>query len=78
MKSATIEDLQTRLPQVLSWLRSGEDVVVKGEAPAVRPAVQPEQKVDWSQSAVFRDRTGEPVLSREQIEELFEDMRGPY
>ena len=38
-----------------------------------------EQKVDWSQSAAFqRDRTGEPVLSRQDLDELYEEMGGRY
>ena len=78
MKTATLEDLTTRLSTVLAWVRSGEDVIVKGESP-VRPAAPAAPgKVDWSQSTAFRDRTGEPVLSHKDLAELFEDMRGPY
>lgn len=76
MKTATLHDLQTRLHAVLAWVKGGEDVMVKGE-PVVRPEA-PEQKVDWSQSAAFRDRTGEPVLTQRDLDELFEEMRGPY
>ena len=78
MKTATLNDLQTRLDTVLDWVRSGEDVVVKGEPVA---ALAPEEKktVDWTKSAAFqRDRTGEPVLTQQDIDELFEHMRGPY
>ena len=90
MKTATLEDLQTRLPAVLAWVRSGEDVIVKGE-PVARPAEE-DEKVDWSKSAVFkrpnpvdlsnstvyRDRTGEPVLSQADLDALFDHLRGPY
>ena len=78
MKTATLHDLQTRLGTVLDWVRSGEDVVVKGE-PVAPLALQEEKKVDWTKSAAFqRDRTGEPVLTQQDIDELFDYMRGPY
>jgi antitoxin (DNA-binding transcriptional repressor) of toxin-antitoxin stability system len=77
MKTVTLNDLQTRLPTVLGWVRGGEDVMVKGEHVA-RPVAQPEPRVDWSQSTGFRDRTGETVLTQHDLDELFEDMRGPY
>ena len=50
--------------------------MVKGE-PLARPEA-PEQEVDWTKSAAFRDRTGEPVLTQRDLDELFEEMRGPY
>ena len=77
VKTATLHDLQTRLGTILAWVQGGEDVVVKGEpvAPAETTA---EKKVDWSKSAAFRDRTGEPVLTQQDIDELFDYMRGPY
>ena len=77
MKTATLNDLQTRLDTVLAWVRSGEDVVVKGE-PVAPPAPPEEKTVDWSKSTGFRDRTGETVLSQQDLDELFDDMRGPY
>ena len=76
MRTATLHDLQTRLAAVLAWVKGGEDVMVKGE-PVARPEA-PEQKVDWSRSAAFRDRTGEPVLTQRDLDELFEEIRGPY
>ena len=76
MKTATLEDLQTRLPAVLAWVESGEDVVVKGEPVAQLPAA--DAAVDWRKSTAFRDRTGEPVLSQQDLTELFDDLRGPY
>ena len=79
MKTATLHDLQTRLGTVLDWVRSGEDVVVKGE-PVAPEKTAAETKVDWSKSAAFRDRTGEPVLkmSKEELQEFYDDMRGRY
>ena len=76
MRTATLHDLQTRLHAVLAWVKGGEDVMLKGEPVAQRAAL--EQKVDWSQSAAFRDRTGEPVLTQRDLDDLFEEMRGPY
>ena len=79
MKTATLHDLQTRLGTVLDWVRSGEDVVVKGE-PVAPEKTTAETKMDWSKSAAFRDRTGEPMLkmSREELQEFYGDMRGRY
>lgn len=76
MKTATLEDLKTRLAVIVGWVEQGEDVVVKGE-PTARTGA-PDEKVDWSKSAVFRRRKGEPVLSQQDLDELFEDMRGPF
>lgn len=77
MQTATLDDLRNRLPTILAWLENGEDVVLKGK-PAAQPQPPVDEKVDWSKSAAFRDRTGEPILTQQDIDELFEDMRGPY
>jgi antitoxin (DNA-binding transcriptional repressor) of toxin-antitoxin stability system len=77
MKTATLNDLQTRLSTVLEWVRGGEDVVVKGE-PVAQPVPLVEKEVDWSKSAVFRRPKGEPVLTQKDLDELFDYMRGPY
>jgi hypothetical protein len=63
MRTATAHDLMTRLPTILAWLEAGEEVVVKPKA--VKPAAV-EAKVDWTQSAAFRDRTGERMLNAEE------------
>ena len=77
MKTATLEDLQTRLPAVLAWVRSGEDMIVKGK-PVARTACD-EEKVDWSKSAVFRRPKEEPIAMTEaEWQEFYQDMRGPY
>ena len=92
MKTATVDDLENRLAVVLGWLQSGEDVVVKAPAKAAANQ-QTEGAVDWTKSAVFRrpmtpvdlskstvyrDRTGEPVLSQADLDALFDHLRGPY
>lgn len=79
MRTATIHDLQTRLPTILAWLEAGEEVVVRPQAakPAVMAAVEP--KVDWTQSAAFqRDRSGEPFLTQQDLDELYEEMGSRY
>ncbi len=70
-----MHDLQTRLATVLSWLENGEDVVVKSQPKKGQPV---EQKVDWSKSAAFRDRTGERVLNAEETAELYVSFKGEY
>lgn len=78
MRTATAQDLLTRLPTILAWLEEGEEVVVKPKAqqPTQDPPV--EQKVDWSQSTAFRDRTGERMLNAEETAELYESFKGGY
>ena len=61
---------------IVGWVEHGEDVVVKGESIARSEAL--ESKVDWSKSSVFRRHKGEPVLTQQDLDELFHDMRGPY
>lgn len=109
MKTATAEDLLTRLPTILAWLEEGEEVVVKPQVVKLTKATPAEQKVDWSQSAAFRGRTRERVLNeketakladeskrvnqsvvfsrprlgqlnmtKEELQEFYEDMRGSY
>jgi len=76
VKTATLDDLKTRLATIVGWVERGEDVMVKGKR--LPQPTTPQTSVDWSKSAAFRDRTGEPVLTRQDLDELFEDMRGPY
>lgn len=77
MKTATLNDLETRPGTILAWLRSGEDVVVKG-APAAK--TEPAQKtVDWSKSAVFgRPPTGKLDMTEAELQEFYRDMRGSF
>ena len=52
-------------------------MIVKGE-PVTRTAGE-EEKVDWSKSAVFkRPKSDRPVLTQKDLDELFDDLRGPY
>lgn len=78
MKTATMDDLRHRLGMVFAWLEAGEDVVVKAPAPVPADSSD-ENSVDWSQSAVFkRPLSAKPLLSKSDIDELFEDLRSPY
>ena len=77
MKTATLNDLQTRLGTVLAWVQSGEDVMVKGEP--VAAAAPAETPVDWSTSAVFRrPPTGRIEMTEAELQEFYQDMRGTY
>lgn len=75
MKTATAHDLLTRLPTILAWLEAGEEVVVKPKAVKPTKATQAEQKVDWSQSAAFRDRTNERSLAAQETAELTDESK---
>ena len=80
MKTATIHDLKTRLPMIFSWLEAGEDVVVKSRpTKSAEASTQSQTQVDWSKSVVFkRPISNPPLLSQADLDELFDDMRGPY
>lgn len=81
MKTATAEDLLTRLPTILAWLDEGQEVVLtsRPRKPAVASNREDQTKVDWSKSAVFkRPLSHPPLLSQADLDELFEDVRGPY
>ena len=78
MKTATLNDLQTRLSTVLEWVRAGEDVVVKGE-PVAPPAPLEEKTVDWTKSAVFRRPASKKIeMTEAELQEFYGDMRGSY
>ena len=58
-------------------MKGGEDVVVKGEPLSKRKPE--EEKVDWSQSAVFkRPPTGKLDMTEAEVQEFYQDMRGSY
>jgi hypothetical protein len=81
MKTATAEDLLTRLPTILAWLDEGEEVVLESRPrqPAEASTRDDQTTVDWSKSAVFkRPLSNPPLLSQADLDELFEDVRGPY
>ncbi len=79
MRTVTADDLQTRLPTILAWLEAGEEVVVKPKPANMGMSVPAEPEVDWTRSAAFqRDRSGEPVLSQQDLDELYEEMGGRY
>ncbi len=75
MKTATIDDLRHRLAMVFSWLESGEDVVVKSSDAA---PVGSAGRVDWTQSAAFRDRSQEHALTAAETAELYESYKGEH
>ena len=78
MKTATLDDLRNHLSTIVGWLENGEDVMLKSKPPSP-PSVTP-GPVDLSKSAAFRDRTGEPLLrmSKEELQEFYQEMRGRY
>jgi len=75
MKTATIDDLRHRLAMVFSWLESGEDVVVKSSATTPAGGAT---RVDWTQSAAFRDRSQEQSLNAAETAELYESYKGEH
>jgi len=63
---------------VLAWLEAGEEAVVKPKAGKRRLATSKDPVVDWSQSAAFRNRSDERVLSPEETNELYESFKRDY
>jgi len=79
MKTATARDLTTRLPTILAWLEAGEEVVLKPDLCSETQSLAAEPAVNWGESAALqRDRTGEPVLSAQELDDLFEEMGSRY
>ena len=79
MKTATARDLTTRLPTILAWLEAGEEVVLKPDVCAQAGSLAEEPAVNWGESAaLLRDRTGEPILSAEELDDLYEEMGSRY
>ena len=79
MKTATARDLTTRLPTILAWLEAGEEVVLKPDVCAETKSLTAEAVVNWGESAALqRDRPGEPVLSAQDLDDLYEEMGSRY
>lgn len=83
MKTATVRDLRNRYTSLLSWIGAGEEIVItqRGKAIArlIPEQVQPDARVDWSQSpAVKRDRSGVRTLTATESLELIHEAGGQW
>jgi hypothetical protein len=92
MKTATAQDLLFRLPMVLGWLESGEEVMVKPKASdrptqeSTAPAADLSQSAALAvgtprvnQSVVFkRPRFAALDMAQEELQDFYADMRGSY
>lgn len=58
MKTATAQDLLTRLPTILAWLEAGEEVVVKPKVGKQLPTSAPASP---EAEQIYLDRSGKPV-----------------
>jgi antitoxin (DNA-binding transcriptional repressor) of toxin-antitoxin stability system len=81
MKTATATEFLASAADALKWVEAGEVVEIQREGVAIarlvpkQAAVLPtngqSQQVDWSKSAAFtRNRTGERVLTDEEVKSL--------
>ena len=78
MKTATLDDLKTRLATIVGWVERGEDVMVKGKQ--LPEPTMPQASVDWSKSAVFRrapDRKA-VALTAEELQDFYQEIRGSH
>ena len=92
MKTATAQDLVSRLPMVLAWLESGEEVVVKPKASNRPKQESTDPAADLSQSAALavgtprvnqsvvfkRPRFAALDMAQEELEDFYADMRGAF
>jgi antitoxin (DNA-binding transcriptional repressor) of toxin-antitoxin stability system len=80
MRTATVSEYLENSADVLKWVEDGEvvqisrDGVVVAKLMPVRSVVAENangsHEVDWSQSAAFRDRTGEHIFTDEEVRSL--------
>jgi prevent-host-death family protein len=80
MKTATVRELRNHYNTLLEWVAEGEEVVITKRGKSVARLVpelgENERTVDWSESAVMRDRVGEKTMTEEQLKELWDHLDG--
>ncbi len=80
MKTASVRELRNHYNTLLDWVAEGEEVVITKRGKSVARLVpEPEKnegEVDWSQSVAMRDRTGEKMMTEEQLKELWNELDG--
>ena len=83
MSTATVRELRNNFAELERRLAAGEEIVItKSGRPVARltpESAQPERKVDWSKSsALTRDRSGERVMSAEEVASVLDDAGGKW
>jgi len=80
MKTASVRELRNHYNTLLDWIAEGEEVVItkrgKSVARLVPEIEENDDVVDWSQSVAMRDRTGEKMMTKEQLKELWDHLDG--
>lgn len=80
MKTASVRELRNHYNTLLDWVAEGEEVVITKRGKSVARLVPEvgggDKKVDWSQSAAMRDRTGEKMMTAQQSKELWDFLDG--
>ena len=80
MKTATVRELRNHYNTLLEWVAEGEEVVITKRGKSVARLVPElggnERTVDWSESAVMRDRVGEKAMTEAQLKELWDHLDG--
>lgn len=74
--------MRNRYSELLKWIQAGEEIVITRRGKTIARLV-PEHagasKVDWSKSAALRrDRSSEPVISKEESAELIKEAGGRW
>ncbi|HLB33408.1 MAG: hypothetical protein A3F67_08910 [Verrucomicrobia bacterium RIFCSPHIGHO2_12_FULL_41_10] len=84
VRTATVRDLRNHYTTLLSWLKAGEEIFITQRGKTIArlvPETNPPQqkKVDWTKSAAFlRDRTGEKMLTAEEIASVLDENKGHW
>jgi len=83
IRTASVRELRNHYTRLLSWLSSGEEILITQRGkPVARlvPETNPAPgKVDWSKSAaVTRDRTSERILSVKESADLIHESSSKW
>jgi prevent-host-death family protein len=83
MRTATVRDLRNHYTSLLSWVSAGEEIIItqRGKPVARLIPERPEEpkKVNWAEAPeITRDRTGERILSAEEVSELIHDAASKW
>jgi len=83
MRTATVRDLRNHYTSLLSWVSAGEEIIItqRGKPVARLIPERPEEpkNVNWAEAPeITRDRTGERILSAEEVSELIHDAASKW
>jgi prevent-host-death family protein len=83
MKTATVRELRNHYTSLLDLVKAGEEIVItqrgKRVARLVPDQPEPPKTVNWADAPeITRDRSGERVLSAEEVSDLIHDAASQW